>query len=158
MTRELWNLSTLFVVSRFLSTKVFPEGRLKAGFETHKKWPFPQIEVSFNRGNKYKDFVNIFPEQMLCSLNGGVSKERLQCKSQGSNHFFFVFSFLPCSSLFLVLLCFPFVRMIFDPVGHKKPAFWPFFTQMPATFVRFVSTSRIAVSENEIGFVFKKID
>ena len=61
-----------------------------------KSDPCPKQRCPFNRGNKYKDFVNIFPEQMLCPLNGGVSKERLQCKNQGSNHFFFVFSFLPC--------------------------------------------------------------
>ena len=41
LTGELRNLSTLFVISRFLSTKVSHERRLTPGFATKKKCPFP---------------------------------------------------------------------------------------------------------------------
>ena len=47
---------------------------------------------------------------------------------------------LSSSSLFLFLLFFfYFAGVFFELIGHKKPAFWPFFTQMAASFVnRFV--------------------
>ena len=40
LTNEQWNLSTLFVVSHFLSTKVSPERKLEPGLRTQKKCPF----------------------------------------------------------------------------------------------------------------------
>ena len=61
-----------------MGAKVFPERRLNLGFRTQKKCPF-------NTGNKYKDYVSIFPRpnfvssQWLCPLNRGVRKEGFQC-------------------------------------------------------------------------------
>ena len=61
-----------------MAAKVFPERRLNLGFRTQKKCPF-------NTGNKYKDYVSIFPRpnfvssQWLCPLNRGVRKEGFQC-------------------------------------------------------------------------------
>ena len=45
VTAEQLTLSTLFVVSHFLSAKVSPEWRLNPGFRNQKKCPFP-----LNRG------------------------------------------------------------------------------------------------------------
>ena len=53
------------VVSQALKVKVSPEWRLNPGFGTQKK--FPQMD-DVNRGNRYKDYINIFPDQMLCPL------------------------------------------------------------------------------------------
>ena len=52
VTSEHLNLSTIFLLSLFLSPKVSPEWRLNQG-RTQKK-------CSFNRGTKYKDYENIF--------------------------------------------------------------------------------------------------
>ena len=65
LTSEQWNLSTLFVVSHFSTTKVSPGRRLKPG--SRRSVPF-----LLNRSKKYKDYVNIFPDQIWCPLNGGV--------------------------------------------------------------------------------------
>ena len=82
-------LSTLFVVSRFLS--VSPKGRLNPVFRPRKKCPFP-----LNRGvpsigdNRYQDYLYIFPEQNFvspewsCPLNKGVPNIR-----RGSTWFHF---------------------------------------------------------------------
>ena len=51
---------------------------------------------------------------------------------------FFLLLLLSFSSLFLFLLFFFFVTMILELLGLKKPAFWRFFTQMTANFVRLV--------------------
>ena len=61
-------ISALFEVSDFLSAEVFPGPR--------KRLPFLWVEVTcpFNRGNRYKDYVHIFWDQILCPLNGGVPK------------------------------------------------------------------------------------
>ena len=77
-----FNFSMLFEVSHFSSAKVSPERRLNLGFRTQKERPFP-----LNRGvhttevvNRYKDYVkHFFQDQVLCSLNGGVPKERFNC-------------------------------------------------------------------------------
>ena len=59
VTNEHLNLSTAFEASHFLIAKVSPEQRLKPGFRTQKKCPFPlnggvpSVEVT-------KDYVNIF--------------------------------------------------------------------------------------------------
>ena len=45
---------------------------------------------------------------------------------------------LSFSSLFLFLFSFSFVTMILELLGLKKHAFWRFFTQMTANFVRLV--------------------
>ena len=71
LTSEQWNLSTLFVVSHFSSTKVSPGRRLKPG--SRKSVPFP-----LNRGVPSTEVTNIkimwtfFRDQNLCPLNGGV--------------------------------------------------------------------------------------
>ena len=71
LTSEQWNLSTLFVVSHFSSTKVSPGRRLKPG--PRKSVPFP-----LNRGVSSTEVTNIkimwtfFRDQILCPLNGGV--------------------------------------------------------------------------------------
>ena len=75
-------ISALFVVSHFLSVEVSPEimeVKINPGFRTQKSVPFLWIEVTrpFNRGNRYKDYVHIFRDQILCPLNGGVLKERM---------------------------------------------------------------------------------
>ena len=54
VTSVHFNISTILVVRHFLGAKVSPQWRLNLGFDTQKKCPF-------NRGNKYKDYVNIFP-------------------------------------------------------------------------------------------------
>ena len=41
VTNEHLNLSTAFEASHFLIAKVSPEQRLKPGFRTQKKCPFP---------------------------------------------------------------------------------------------------------------------
>ena len=67
------NLSTLFVVSRFLSAKVFPEWRLNPDFGSQKIFPFPldrcvpSLEVTDT-----KLMWTFFRDQILCALNGGV--------------------------------------------------------------------------------------
>ena len=67
------NLSTLFMVSRFLSAKVFPEWRLNPDFGTQIRCPFrlnrcvPSIEVT---DTKIK--WTFFRDQILCPLIGGV--------------------------------------------------------------------------------------
>ena len=69
---------TLFVISHTLRAKVSPEWWLNSGFGTQKKCPF-------NRGNRYKDYVNIFPgpnfvpPEWRCLLNRVVPKERFHC-------------------------------------------------------------------------------
>ena len=74
------NLSTLFVVSHFSSAKVSPEWRLNPSFGTQNKCPFP-----LNRGVPSMEVTNtkikwiFFRDQILCPLNGGVSKERFHC-------------------------------------------------------------------------------
>ena len=75
------NLSMIFVASHFLSAKLklFPEWRLNLVFGTHEK-------CLFNRGNKHKDYVNIFSQpnfvspEWRCPLDRGVPKERFHCK------------------------------------------------------------------------------
>ena len=37
---------------------------------------FPELR----RGNRYRDYVNVFPGPNLCPLNRGVLKERFHCK------------------------------------------------------------------------------
>ena len=67
------NLSTLFMVSRFLSAKVFPEWRLNPDFGTQKRCPFrlnrcvPSIEVTDT-----KIMWTFLRDQILCPLIGGV--------------------------------------------------------------------------------------
>ena len=76
----LLNLSTLFVVSHFSSAKVPPEWRLNPSFGTQNKCPFP-----LNRGVPSMEITNtkirwtFSRDQILCPLNGGVSKERFHC-------------------------------------------------------------------------------
>ena len=71
LTGEQWNLSTLFVVSHFSSTKVSPGRRLK--LDSRKSVPFP-----LNRGVSSTEVTNIkimwtfFRDQILCPPNGGV--------------------------------------------------------------------------------------
>ena len=69
-TSEQLNLSMTFVVSHFLiaTFKVSPEWKLKSRYWNQKKCP----RCPFNRGNKDKDYVNIFPGPNFVSLNGGV--------------------------------------------------------------------------------------
>ena len=56
------NSSTLFMVSHGLRAKVSSEWKLISGFGTQKKCPFPLNRgIPFNRSNRYKDDVNIFP-------------------------------------------------------------------------------------------------
>ena len=55
------NLSTLFVVDHFLIAKVSPEWKLNPAFRALKIVSLsPEWRCPFNRGNKYKDYVNIF--------------------------------------------------------------------------------------------------
>lgn len=63
--RVHWNLSTVFVVSHVLSTKVSPEWRSNQGFVTQKNVPFPWIEVSLPMWTFFRD-------QILCTLYGFV--------------------------------------------------------------------------------------
>ena len=39
----------------------------------------PEWRCPFNRGNKYKGYVNTFRDQILCPLKRGVPKERFHC-------------------------------------------------------------------------------
>ena len=63
-------ISTLFVVSHFLSAKVFSEWRLNLGFGTQKKCSFslnrgvPAREVSGTKNN----YVGVFPGPKFVSL------------------------------------------------------------------------------------------
>ena len=67
------NLSTLFMVSRLLSAKVFPEWRLNPDFGSQKRYPaFPWIDESPQWGDRYKAYKAFFRDQILCPLNGGV--------------------------------------------------------------------------------------
>ena len=71
-------ISTLFVISHILRAKVSPEWWLNSGFGTQKRCPF-------NRGNRYKDYGNIFPgpnfvpPEWRSLLNRVVPKERFHC-------------------------------------------------------------------------------
>ena len=47
LSSERLNLSTIFVVSHFLSAKVSPEWRLHPGYRSQKKCPFPLNRCSF---------------------------------------------------------------------------------------------------------------
>ena len=84
VTSEHLNLSTIFVVNSFLIAKVTPEWRVNPGFGTQKKCPFSCGDrlCPFYRGNKNKDYVNIFPgpnfvsPEWRCPLNRGVLEER----------------------------------------------------------------------------------
>ena len=70
-------------LSPFLIAEVSSEWRLNLGFGTQKSVPFPWTEVCspFNRGNKYKDYVNIFPGPNFVSPgNGGVHQVSLEYK------------------------------------------------------------------------------
>ena len=89
VTGEDLKLSTFVVVSHFLSAKVSPEWRLKPGFGTQKKVSLPPDQrCPFNRGNKYKDYVNIFPgpnfvsPEWRCPLYRGVPNERFHYKRE----------------------------------------------------------------------------
>ena len=68
-----WKISTLFVVSHFLSAKVSPEWRLNPGFRGPESVPF-----ALNRGVSStevidKTIIRVFLQnQTLCSLYGGV--------------------------------------------------------------------------------------
>ena len=68
-------ISTLFVVSHFLSAKVSSEWRLNLGFGTQKKCSFslnrgvPSREVSLDTKNMWV----FFRDQSLCPLNRGVN-------------------------------------------------------------------------------------
>ena len=87
-----WKLSsfrlvTIFVVSHFLiaTFKVSPKWKLKPCFWNQKKCP----RCPFNRGNKDKDYVNIFPgpnfvsPEWRCPLNRGLSKGEAPTRSKG---------------------------------------------------------------------------
>jgi len=82
-----WCLSTIFVVSHFLSAKVFSEWRLNLGFRIQKKCPFPLNRSVPSREviNKCKDYVTFFSgpnfvsPKLRCPLNRGVIKERFHC-------------------------------------------------------------------------------
>ena len=81
-------LSTLFVVSRFLSAKVFPEWRLNLDFRTQKRCPaFPWIDESPQWRWQIQSLQSLFPgpnfvsPEWRCPLNRGVPKERLHCTS-----------------------------------------------------------------------------
>ena len=73
LTSEQWNLSTLFVVSHFSSTKVSPGRGVKNRPGSRKRGSFP-----LNRGVSATEVTNIkimwsfFRDQILCPLNGGV--------------------------------------------------------------------------------------
>ena len=73
LTSEQWNLSTLFVVSHFSSTKVSPGRGVKNRPGSRKRGSFP-----LNRGVSSTEVTNIkimwtfFRDQILCPLNGGV--------------------------------------------------------------------------------------
>ena len=57
-----FNSSTLLMVSCGLRAKVPSEWKLISGFETQKKCPFPLNRGNpFNRSNRYKHVVKIFP-------------------------------------------------------------------------------------------------
>ena len=61
MTSQHLILSTIFVISHLLIAKMSLEWRLNLGFGTQKQCPFPLNRgVPKDRGNKYKDYVNIF--------------------------------------------------------------------------------------------------
>ena len=92
---------TLFVISHILRAKVSPEWWLNSGFGTQKRCPF-------NRGNRYKDYVNIFPgpnfvpPEWSCLLNRVVPGEvSLYCdfeiqksKEKSSISCFYYFEFI----------------------------------------------------------------
>ena len=72
-------MSTFCVVSYYLSAKASPEWSLSLGFRTQKKL------CPFNRGNRYKNYVGVFPgpnflsPEWRCPLNIGDPKERFHC-------------------------------------------------------------------------------
>ena len=72
----LLKMSTFCVVSYYLSAKASPEWSLSLGFRTQKKL------CPFNRGNRYKNYVGVFPgpnflsPEWRCPLNIGATKER----------------------------------------------------------------------------------
>ena len=76
-------ISALFVVSNFLSAEASPavlDVKIDPRFlDPEKDFHFLWVEVTspFSRGNRYKDYVHIFWDQILCPLNGGVPKERM---------------------------------------------------------------------------------
>ena len=86
-TSEQLNLSMTFVVSHFLiaTFKVSPEWKLKSRYWNQKKCP----RCPFNRGNKDKDYVNIFPgpnfvsPEWRCPLNRGLPKGEAPTRSKG---------------------------------------------------------------------------
>ena len=82
------NLSTLFMVSRLLSAKVFPEWRLNADFGSQKRYPaFPWIDESPQWRWQIQSLQSLFPgpnfvsPEWRCPLNRVVPKERLHCTS-----------------------------------------------------------------------------
>ena len=86
-TSKQLNLSTIFVVSHFLiaTFKVSPKWKLKPCFWNQKKCP----RCPFNRGNKDKDYVNIFPgpnfvsPEWRCPFNRGLPKGEAPTRSKG---------------------------------------------------------------------------
>ena len=75
----LLKMSTFCVVSYYLSAKASPEWSLSLGFRTQKKL------CPFNRGNRYKNYVGVFPgpnvlsPEWRCPLKIGTPKERFHC-------------------------------------------------------------------------------
>ena len=62
-----------------------------------------------------------------------------QYKNQERKHYIFsLLLLISVSSLLLLLRPFSSVSVIFGLIGHKKPAFWPFTTQLAVNFARFV--------------------
>ena len=72
----LLKMSTFCVVRHYLSAKASPEWSLSLGFATQKKL------CPFNRGNRYKNYVGVFPgpnflsPEWRCPSNIGAPKER----------------------------------------------------------------------------------
>ena len=66
------NLSTHFVVSHILGTKVSPECmEVKPGIRDPEKVSLsPEQRRSFNRGNRLKDYGIFVLCEILCPLNG----------------------------------------------------------------------------------------
>ena len=79
-----FNLLFLFVISHVLSPKGVPWMDVKPGFWDPEN-ASPKQRFPYNRVNRYKNYVNIFPApnflspQWWCPLNRVVSKERLHC-------------------------------------------------------------------------------
>ena len=72
----LLKMSTFCVVSYYLIAKASPEWSLSLDFRTQKKL------CPFNRGNRYKNYVGVFPgpnflsPEWRCPSNIGAPKER----------------------------------------------------------------------------------